>query len=89
MAEFLIAVVELLEAEGRALRRSVLGLGRSLALLACAVVLLLLGLAAALTGCYLLAARAIGTPEALLLMGTLAAAAASFLIWFASREHRR
>ncbi len=89
MAEFLIAFVELLEAEGRALRHAASALSRSLAFLGCAVLLLLLGLGCLLTGFYLLAARAIGNAEALLLTGLLAAGAASVFMWLANRGDRR
>ncbi|MCU0735879.1 MAG: hypothetical protein MUF20_10205 [Methylotetracoccus sp.] len=88
MAEFLIAFVELLEAEGRALQRSALALGRSLAFLGCAVLLLMLGVGCLLTGSYLIAARVIGAAEALLLTGTLAAGAASIFLWLSNRERR-
>lgn len=88
MAEFLIAFIELLEAEGRALRRSALALSRSLAFLGCAVLLLILGLGCLLTGSYLIAARVIGTAEALLLTGMLAAGAASIFLWLSNRERR-
>lgn len=88
MAEFLIAFVELLEAEGRALRNSALGLGRSLAFLACAVLLLVLGLGCLLAGFYMLSASVLGTVEALLLTGILAAGGASVFLWLANRERR-
>ncbi len=88
MAEFLIAFVELLEAEGRLLRESALGLGRSVAFLGCAALLMLLGLGCLLTGFYLLAARSIGVPEALLLTGLLAGGGGWLFLWLANRRPR-
>jgi len=57
-------------------------------LLACAGLLLAFGLACAMAGLYLLAAQAMGKPQALLVTGALAAGGATIFSWLAHRERR-
>ena len=64
LAELLIAFLELLEAEARALRSGTFRLGLSLALLGTAGVLLTVGVALIMWALYLYLAMALGPPTA-------------------------
>lgn len=88
LAELLIAFLELLEAEARALRSGTFRLGLSLALLGTAGVLLTVGVALIMWALYLYLAMALGPPTATLITGIATILMAGGLVWSASRLSR-
>jgi hypothetical protein len=88
LAELVIALTDLLEAEGRALRKSVLRTGVGLACLGVASLLLLLGLGLCLWGVYLWLAVLLEPAAAAALIGVVSLLLAGGLAWMAIRLGR-
>lgn len=78
-------MADLVEAEGRALRKSVLQTGAGLAFMLAGVVLLLLGVAFCLWGLYTWIAASVGSAAAAALIGAIALVIGGGLVWFAIR----
>ena len=83
-----MAVADLLEAEGRALRRSTARLGGSLVLFALAGLLAAGGLCLCLWGLYQYLAVSLGGSAAALLTGVTTVAIAGGLLWIGQRMSR-
>lgn len=84
----LIATVNLMETEGRTLRRAVLHMGLQLLVLAGAGMLALAGLGFFLWAAYLGLAVALGPANAAVLLGSLVFILAGLLIWLTLRFSR-
>lgn len=84
----IIAVADLLEAEGRALRRQTTRLGWGLALIALAALLAAVGFGLWLWGLFEHAAQAFGVANAALLTGTVAVVLAGVVAWLIRRLTR-
>jgi hypothetical protein len=83
-----VAVADLLEAEGRALRRSTARLGGSLVLFALAGLLAAVGLCLCLWGLYQYLAVSLGGTAAALLTGVTTVVIAGGLLWIGQRMSR-
>jgi hypothetical protein len=83
LADLVIALLELLEAEARALRSGSFRLGLSLVLLAVAGILALGGVGLVLRAVYLYLAILLSPPTATLITGLVTLAAAGGLVWSA------
>ena len=88
LAELLIALCELIEAEGRALRHSLMRTGASLALLLVSAVLGLVGLGFCLWGAYLYLGTKLDAPLATLATGSLTLLLSAGVLWIALRLGR-
>ena len=88
LAELLIAFLELLEAEARALRSGAFRLGLSLALLGTAGTLALAGVALIMWALYLYLAIILSPPTATLITGMVTLLVAGALVWSARRLSR-
>ncbi|HEX9872278.1 MAG TPA: hypothetical protein VGC99_27515 [Candidatus Tectomicrobia bacterium] len=88
LAELLIAFLELLEAEARALRSGAFRLGLSLALLGTAGTLVLAGVALIMWALYLYLAIILSPPPATLITGMVTLLVAGVLVWSARRLSR-
>jgi hypothetical protein len=88
LAELLIAFLELLEAEARALRSGAFRLGLSLALLGTAGTLALAGVALIMWALYLYLAIILSPPTATLITGMVTLLVAGVLVWSARRLSR-
>jgi hypothetical protein len=88
LAELIIAFLELLEAEARALRSGSFRLGLSLALLGTAGTLALGGVALILWALYLYLAIILSPPTATLITGMVTLLVAGGLVWSARRLSR-
>ena len=85
LADLLIALVELFEAEGRTLRRALLGTGVSLGLILAASILVLSGLGLCLWSAYLYLGTLLEPPLAALATGALTLGLSGGLLWIALR----
>jgi hypothetical protein len=88
LVELIIAFLELLEAEARALRSGSFRLGLSLALLGTAGTLALGGVALMLWAIYLYLAIVLSPPTATLITGIVTLLVAGGLVWSARRLSR-
>ena len=88
LAELLIAFLELLEAEARALRAGTFRLGLSLALLGTAGTLAVVGVTLIMWALYLYLAIILSPPTATLITGIVTLLVAGGLIWSAKRLSR-
>ncbi len=88
MPEFVIALLELLEAEGRALKRSVRRISFGLVFLLTASALILTALGFLLAAGYLALAAALGSTLAALIMGGVSLLLAATLGFIAYRAMR-
>jgi hypothetical protein len=88
LAELLIAFLELLEAEARALRSGTFRLGLSLALLGTAGTLALAGVSLIMWALYLYLAIILSPPTATLITGIIILLVAGVLVWTARRFSR-
>jgi hypothetical protein len=88
LAELLIALLELLEAEARALRSGAFRLGLSLALLVTAGILTLSAVALILRALYLYLVIILSPPTATLITGVVTLPVAGGLVWTARRLSR-
>ena len=88
LAELLIAFLELLEAEARALRSGAFRLGLSLALLGTAGTLALASVALIMWALYLYLAIILSPPTATLITGMVTLLVAGALVWSARRLSR-
>ena len=88
LAELIIALLELLEAEARALRSGSFRLGLSLALLGTAGILMLVGVWLILRALYLYLAIFLSPPTATLITGVVTLLVSGGLVWSARRLNR-
>jgi len=88
LADLTIALVELAEAEGRALRRGVVRAGASVGLIALACSFALGGLGLCLWSAHLYLATLLSPPQAALVTGLLTLVVAGGLLWTALRTNR-
>jgi hypothetical protein len=88
MPEFVIALIELLEAEGRALKQSVRRVSFGLVFLLTASALILTALGFLLAAGYLALAAALGSALAALIMGSVSLLMAATLGFIAYRAMR-
>ena len=88
MADLVIALVELIEAEGRALRRALLNAGLGLGLVGAATVIGLAGFGLCLWSVYLYLLTLLAPPLATLATGVLTLCLSGGLLWLASRLNR-
>ena len=88
LAELLIAFLELLEAEARALRSGTFRLGLSLALLGTAGTLAVVGVSLIMRALYLYLAMVLSPPTTTLITGLVTLVAAGGLVWSARRFSR-
>ena len=88
LAELIIALMELLEAEARALRSGSFRLGLSLVLLGAAGTLGLGGMALILRAMYLYFALVLSPPTATLMTGIVTLLVSGGLVWSARRLNR-
>ena len=88
LAELLIAFLELLEAEARALRSGTFRLGLSLALLGTAGTLALAGVSLIMWALYLYLAMVLSPPTTTLITGIVTLVVAGGLVWSARRLSR-
>lgn len=88
LAELIIALLELLEAEARALRSGAFRLGLSLALLVTAGTLTLGGVVIILRALYLYLTIIVSAPTATLITGVVPLLVAGGLVWTARRLSR-
>lgn len=88
LAELIIALLELIEAEARALRSGAYRLGVALALLGTAGLLICIGFALLLRAFYLYLLIVLMPPTATLLTGIVTLLAAGGLLWSARRLSR-
>jgi hypothetical protein len=88
LAELIIALLELLEAEARTLRSGVLRLGLSLALLGTAGTLMLVGVGLILRALYLYLEIVLTPPTAALITGVVTLLVSGGLLWSARRLSR-
>lgn len=80
-----VALADLLEAEGRALRRTTARLGLGLGMIALAVLFAAAGLGLCLWAAYQYLASELGQTLAVLLAGVVALVAAGLFLWLAKR----
>jgi protein-S-isoprenylcysteine O-methyltransferase Ste14 len=85
ISEFIVRLFDLIEAEGRAVRRSIERLGLGLSLTVVAAVLILLGCLLVLTGVWLGLGKEIGEAWASAITGVLMLALAGGVLWWAGR----
>ena len=85
LAELIIALLELLEAEARALRSGLFRLGLSLALLGTAGILMLAGVGLIVRALYLYLAISLSPPTATLITGVVTLLVSGGLVWSARR----
>ena len=88
LAELLIAFLELLEAEVRAVRSGAFRLGLSLALLGTAGMLVLAGLSLMMWALYLYLVMVLSPPTATLITGMVTLCVAGSIVWSARRLSR-
>lgn len=88
VTELIIALLELLEAEARALRSGSFRLGLSLALLGTAGTLMLVGVGLILRALYLYLAIVLSPPTATLITGLVTLLMSGGLLWSARRLSR-
>ena len=88
LTELIIALLELLEAEARALRAGSFRLGLSLALLGTAGILMLVGVGLILRALYLYLAIFLSPPTATLITGVVTLLVSGGLVWSARRLSR-
>jgi hypothetical protein len=88
LAELIIALLELLEAEARALRSGALRFALSLALLGTAGTLILVGVGLLLRALYLYLAISLSAPTATLITGVATLLVSGGLVWSARRLNR-
>jgi hypothetical protein len=88
LAELIIALLELLEAEARALRAGSFHLALSLALLVTAGTLMLVGVGLILRAFYLYLAISMSPPTATLITGVVTLLVSGGLVWCARRLSR-
>jgi predicted tellurium resistance membrane protein TerC len=88
LAELIIALLELLEAEARALRSGSFRLGLSLVLLGTAGILMFVGVGLILRGLYLYLAIFLSPPTATLITGVVTLLVSGGLVWSARRLSR-
>jgi hypothetical protein len=88
LAELIIALLELLEAEARALRSGSLRLGLSLALLGTAGTLMFVGVGLILWALYLYLASVLSPPAATLITGMVSLLVSGALVWSAKQLSR-
>jgi len=88
LADLLIAFLELLEAEARALRSGTFRLGLSLALLGTAGMLAVVGVALIVRALYLYLAIVLSPPTTTLITGIVTLVVAGGLVWSARRLSR-
>ena len=88
LAELIIALLELLEAEARVLRSGSFRLGLSLALLGTAGILMLVGIWLILRALYLYLAIVLSPPTATLITGVVTLLVSGGLVWSARRLSR-
>lgn len=88
LTELIIALLELLEAEARALRSGSFRLGLSLALLGTAGILMLVGVWLILRALYLYLAIFLSPPTATLITGVVTLLVSGGLVWSARRLSR-
>jgi hypothetical protein len=88
LAELIIALLELLEAEARALRSGSFRLGLSLALLGTAGTLMLVGVGLILRALYLYLAIVLSPPTTTLITGIVTLLISGGLVWSATRLSR-
>ena len=88
MTEYIIALTDLFEAEGRLLRRTVMHTGAGLAVLMVGALLLFGGLGCCLWAAYQALALQLGTVIAALLIGVLMVIVAGLIIWTVIRLAR-
>jgi hypothetical protein len=88
LAELIIALLELLEAEARTLRSGSFRLGLSLALLGTAGILMLVGVWLILRALYLYLAIFLSPPTATLITGVVTLLVSGGLVWSARRLSR-
>lgn len=88
MTEYIIALVDLLEAEGRVLRSTVMRTGVGLACLAVAALLTFAGLGLCLWAAYQGLAAQVGPASAALVIGVLTLLLAGLMAWTAIRLTR-
>jgi len=88
LAELLIAFLELLEAEARAVRSGTFRLGLSLGLLGTAVTLVFAGVSLIMWALYLYLAIILSPPTATLITGNVTLLVAGVLVWSARRLSR-
>lgn len=86
--ELVIATANLMEAEGRTLRRAVLLTGVQLLVLAGAVILALAGLGFFLWAAYLVLANAFGPAPAAVVVGAMGCLLAGLIAWLSLRSSR-
>jgi len=86
--ELVIALADLLEAEGRSLRRAAARLGGSMVLFAVAGLLAVAGLCLCLWGIYQYLAVSLGAVSAALLTGIASLAVAGGVLWIGQRISR-
>lgn len=88
LAEYVIALADLAEAEGRALRRGLAMLGWAFALIAVASALILMGLVLWIWALYLLLALIVPAWLAAALSGAVVLGAAGIVAWLVARTVR-
>jgi len=88
LTELIIALLDLLEAEARALRSGSFRLGLSLALLGTAGILMLVGVWLILRALYLYLAIFLSPPTATLITGVVTLLVSGGLVWSARRLSR-
>jgi len=88
LADIVIALADLVEAEGRALRRSVVRTSLGIAFLRAATLMLVLGLGLCLWGIYQWLSSAMGPAGAASFIGALALLFSGGLVWLAMRLGR-
>jgi Putative Actinobacterial Holin-X, holin superfamily III len=88
LAELIIALLELLEAEARALRSGALRVGLSLAFLGAAGILMLCGVGLILRALYLYLDIVLSPPTATLITGVVTLLVSGGLVWCARRLSR-
>jgi len=88
MADLIIAIADLVEAEGAALRRAAARLGTGLALIVLAAGLVAVGTGLCLWAAYQYLAAAVGVPLAPLLIGLVALMVSGLFLWAARRLTR-
>lgn len=89
LANLMIATVDLVEAEGRSLRQSIVRLGVAAALALVALLVAVFGVVFVLLGIYRFLATTMSEPAAAVTFGVLALAAAGGLTWWARSVLKR
>ncbi|MEW5756785.1 MAG: phage holin family protein [Pseudomonadota bacterium] len=88
MTEYIIALMDLLEAEGRELRRTVMRTGIGLVCLAVAGLVAVIGLCFCLWAVYQALAAMVGPATAAMIVGLLMLSLAGLIAWIAMRLAR-